>query len=172
VMSDHRRHHHHRHRRLLLLRRHRPPLLLPLPLLQISTVEKRRAVRSCRRAGRRFGMRSMKGTTTITKLLKSQHGRGLCTDRRLWGRRPSWCCPRRRRRWCRHRQSRRPLHQPLPPPLPPNPTFKKRQTTRSCPRAGRRFGMRSMKGTITTTRKLERQNGKGLCTDRRRWGHR
>jgi hypothetical protein len=33
--------------------------------------------RSCPRDGRRFGVMSTKGGTTITKILRSQHGRGL-----------------------------------------------------------------------------------------------
>ena len=83
-------------------KRQQQVLVLVLPLAQERQVqqEQRQENRSCLRAGRRFGMRSMKGTTTITKLLKRQHGRSLHTDHR---------------RWCRHR--RRPRC-PLPRRLP------------------------------------------------------
>jgi hypothetical protein len=146
-------------------RRLRPPPLPP-SLPPIPTFKKRRTARSCPRAGRRFGMTSSKDTTTTTKKLESQNGRGLCTDRRRWGRR--WCCPRPRRlpvmsdqgrRRHRRRPRPRPHPHPHPPPLPP---------MRSCPWAGRRFGMRSMKGTTTITKLLKRQHGTSLCTDLRR----
>jgi len=83
-------------------RRHHHPLPLPLPLHLRQTVKTRLRARGCPKAGRRFGMMSTKCTTTMTKLLESQHGRSLSTDHRPWD----------------HHLSPRPRRRPRPRPLP------------------------------------------------------